>query len=105
VEKRLLVTDGVVVRKAVARAECWLENFLSRCLGSLTAIAAYERVTKRYVSRLIRLGLLAQEIIDGIAEGSQALELTAQARLTRTTELPLGWWVQRKGLGQLVQLD
>ena len=36
----------------------------------------------RYVSRLIRLGLLDPEIVDEIAEGPQAPELTAQASMT-----------------------
>ena len=108
VEKRLLLAGGAVVRrqvdrallKAVARAHCWLDDFLSGRLPSLTAIAAREKVTKRYVSRLIRLGLLAPEMVDEIAEGSQALELTTQALLTRKTELPLSWQAQKKEFGQ-----
>ena len=108
VEKRLLITGGIATRrqvdrallKAVARAHCWLDDFLSGRLPSLTAIAAREKVTKRYVSRLIRLALLAPEIVDEVAEGSQALELTAQALLTRKTELPLSWQAQKTEFGQ-----
>jgi hypothetical protein len=67
VEKRLLIAGGTITRrqvdrallKAVARAHCWLEDFLSGRLPSLTAIAEREKVTKRYVSRLVRLSLLA----------------------------------------------
>ncbi|HXR25444.1 MAG TPA: hypothetical protein VN742_08800, partial [Candidatus Binataceae bacterium] len=108
VEKRLILGGAVAVRrqvdcallKAVARAHCWLDDFLSGRLPSLTAIAAREKVTKRYVSRLIRLGLLAPEIVDEIAAGSQALELTAQALVTRKTELPLSWRAQKQEFEQ-----
>ena len=108
VEKRLLITGGIATRrqvdralvKAVARAHCWLEDFISGRVASMTTIAAREAVTKRYVSRLIRLGLLAPEIVDEIAAGSQALELTAQALLTRKTQLPLSWQAQKKEFGQ-----
>jgi hypothetical protein len=86
--------------KAVARAYCWLDDFRSGRLSSLTVIAAREKVTKRYVSRLIRLGLLAPEMVDEIAQGSQAIELTTQALLTRKAELPLSWQAQKKEFGQ-----
>jgi hypothetical protein len=108
VEKRLVLGGAVAVRrqvdrallKAVARAHCWLGDFLSGRLPSLTAIAAREKVTKRYVSRLIRLGLLAPAMVDEIAQGSQALELTTQTLLTLKTELPLSWQAQKKEFGQ-----
>jgi hypothetical protein len=82
VEKRLLITGGTTARpqvdrallKAVARAHCWLDDFLSGRLSSLTAIAAREKVTKHYVSRLVRLSLLAPQIVDSIAQGSQTCE-------------------------------
>jgi hypothetical protein len=43
---------------------------------------------------------LAPQIVDSIAQGSQALELTAQALLTRKTELPLSWQAQKTEFGQ-----
>ena len=39
-------------------------------------------------------------MIDKIAQGTQALELTTQALLTRKTELPLCWQAQTKEFGQ-----
>ena len=68
----------------------------------MTGIAAREAVTKRYVSRVIRLGLLAPDIVDDIAAGSQALELTAQALVTRRAMLPLSWQTQRTEFGQIL---
>lgn len=110
VEKRLVLGGEAAPRrqvdrtllKAVARAHCWLDDFLSGRLPSLTAIAAREKVTKRYVSRLIRLGLLAPTLIDAITEGTQTPELTAQALVTRRTELPLSWRAQKQEFGQAV---
>jgi hypothetical protein len=46
------------------------------------------------------LSLLAPQIVDSIAQGSQTLDLTAQALLTRKTELPLSWQEQKKELGR-----
>jgi hypothetical protein len=45
------------------------------------------------------LSLLTPAIVDEMAEGGQALELAAQALLTRKTELPLSWQAQKKEFG------
>lgn len=76
--------------------------FISGHVPSMSKIAAHEGVTKRYVSRLIRLSLLAPVIVDGIAKGTQAPALTAQALLTRTTELPFSWHAQQDQFGLAV---
>ena len=107
VEKRLLIGGEALVTgkvdqallKAVARGYCWLDDFLSGRVPSLTAIGAREKVTKRYISRVIRLGLLAPAIVDAIAEGSPGVELTAQSLLTRRSELPLSWQAQQREFG------
>ena len=107
VEKRLLIPgEGEAgprfdraLLKAVARTHCWLDDLISGRVASLTQIAAREGVGKRYVSRLVRLGLLAPEIVNLIAEGHQAPELTAQSLLTGEREVPLSWRVQKRALG------
>lgn len=112
VEKRLLITDNALqearidraLLKAVARAHCWLEDFVAGRATSMTLIATREGVSKRYVSRLIRLGLLAPEIVDGIAAGTQPPDLTAQALLTRDGELARSWHAQKQELGRPVQI-
>ena len=111
VEKRLLIGSAAglarkidrALLKAVARAHCWLEDFVSGRVPSMTAIAAREGVSTRYVSRLIRLGLLAPEIVGAIADGVQAPELTTQALLTRERELALSWQARKKEFVLAVQ--
>jgi hypothetical protein len=48
----------------------------------MAVIGEREVVSKRYVSRLIRVGLLAPQIVEMIA-GSHPPELTAQSLLDR----------------------
>jgi hypothetical protein len=69
----------------------------------MTEIAVREGVGKRYVSRLVRLGLLAPEIVDLIAQGRQAPELTAQSLLTGEREVALDWQAQKCTLGLTAQ--
>jgi hypothetical protein len=111
VEKRLLIPGAAphnarpdrALLKAVARAYRWLDDLISGRVASMTKIAAREGVGKRYVSRLIRLGLLAPEIVDLLAEGRQAPELTAQSLLTGEKEVALDWRVQKRDFGLAAQ--
>ena len=63
--------------------------------SSLAAIAAQERISVRYVGRLIRLALLAPSIVELIARGRQPVELTAEM-LTRRSVLPPEWEMQKQ---------
>jgi hypothetical protein len=85
--------------KAVARAHCWFDDLISGRVASIAEIALREGVGKRYVSRLVRLGLLAPAIVDLIAEGRQAPELTAQSLLTGEREVAFAWQAQKQALG------
>ena len=87
------------ILKAVARANQWLAELLSRRSSSLAEIGKREGVGKRYVSRIIRLAFLAPSIIEQLAFGHQPPELTAQALSTRRGDLPLSWNAQRELLG------
>jgi hypothetical protein len=65
----------------------------------LTAIAAGEEVTKRNVSRLIRPGHLALEIVDAVAARTPAPRLAARlCRLANPSRE-----AQKDELGQIVQ--
>jgi ParB-like chromosome segregation protein Spo0J len=111
VEKRLLIPgEGApdprldrALLKAIARAHCWFDDLISGRVASMTEIAVREGVGKRYVSRLVRLGLLAPEIVDLIAQGRQAPELTAQSLLTGEREVALDWQAQKCTLGLTAQ--
>ena len=105
IEMRLVVggrgdpkVDSALI-KAVARANQWLAELLSGRSKTLDEMGRRDRVSKRYVSRIIRLAFLAPSIIEEIARGDQPPELTVQALSTRRGDLPLRWRAQREILG------
>jgi hypothetical protein len=105
IEMRLVVgepgdpkLDSALI-KAVARANQWLVELLSGRSKTLDEMGRRDRVSKRYVSRIIRLAFLAPSIIEEIARGDQPPELTAQAFSTPPGDLPLSWRAQRELLG------
>jgi hypothetical protein len=64
--------------------------------ASVSEIGDAENVSKGYVSRILRLGLLAPDIVESIVAGK-----TDQAFMLETLEqaLPGSWEEQRRGLG------
>jgi len=84
--------------KAVGRARRWFDLLASGRAASLAAIAAQERISVRYLGRLIRLAFLAPPIVELIAQGRQPPDLTLE-RLTRRTVLPPEWEAQQRALG------
>jgi hypothetical protein len=86
--------DGVLV-KALARAWRW-QRLLDRGVhGSVTEIAEAEGISKSYVSRVLRLALLAPDIVEAIL-GGWADQRVMLERLERS--LPAGWGEQRARL-------
>jgi hypothetical protein len=84
--------DGTLV-KALARARRW-QNLLDAGGYTLVSeIAEAEGISKSYVSRLLRLSLLASEIVEAILAGSTDQALILE-RLERT--LPASWEQQRR---------
>jgi hypothetical protein len=86
--------DETLIR-ALARAHRWkrmLEEGICRSAGE---IAKAEKVTRSFVGRLLRLTLLAPDIVEAILEGRQpkAMQL---AELTEA--IPSEWEKQRKAL-------
>ncbi len=65
---------------------------------NLNELAGGEGITGRYVTRLIRLTLLAPDITQAILEGRPPPDLTA-ARLLRATRFALDWTARRETLG------
>jgi hypothetical protein len=84
--------------KAVARAHHWSDELLSGRVPSIAKIAERERVSARYVRRLMRLAFLAPKIVEMIAAGRQPSELTAEA-LAERIDLPLLWTAQEQPVG------
>jgi site-specific DNA recombinase len=105
-ETKLIVPPGATVTtpprpnptllKALARAHSWAARLLSGQASSIRAIAQEERLTERYVARIIALAFLAPDITEAILEGSQPHDLTLAQLCQR---LPLAWPEQRRTLG------
>jgi hypothetical protein len=86
--------DGVLV-KPLARAWRWQTQLDRGVYSSVTEIAAAEKISKSYVSRILRLALLAPDIVEAILSGWADQRLMLE-RLERP--LPLGWKEQRAAL-------
>lgn len=61
-------------------------------------IARRERVSDRYVWRLIRVGFLAPSVVEAIIDGRQPAHLSAST-LTQRIDLPALWKAQEQALG------
>ena len=60
--------DGTLV-KALARAHRWQRMLESGEYGTLAELAAAERISRSYVCRVLRLTLLAPDIVERILDG------------------------------------
>ncbi|MBT9245927.1 hypothetical protein KM031_10225 [Gemmobacter fulvus] len=83
--------DNALV-KALARAFRWRNLIESGAYGTIDEIATAERINPSYVSRVLRMTLLAPDIIESIVDGRQPDSLT----LARAMQaFPVGWAGQR----------
>jgi hypothetical protein len=83
--------DGTLV-KALARAWRWQRMLDDSVYTSVREIGDTENISKSYVSRILRLALLAPDIVDEIVLGSTDQALVLE-RLERP--LPACWAEQR----------
>ena len=67
--------DNTMV-KAIARAFRWREMLENGTYATIAEIAAAENINGSYVGRVLRLTLLAPDIIEAILGGRQAAEMT-----------------------------
>jgi hypothetical protein len=81
---------------ALGRAHHWQELIDSGRYGTITDLAAALQVDRAYVSRMLRLTLLAPDIIEAILRGAEPSGLSL-GRLTG--RLPLLWTEQREKFG------
>lgn len=84
--------------KAIARGHKWFEDLVTGRAQSLVEIAKAERVTKRYVGRLLPFAFLAPDIIASVLAGTQPVYLTTEM-LTKRSDLRLDWEKQKSLLG------
>jgi hypothetical protein len=84
--KLVLMPGGVASRgaaaadttlvKALARAFRWRRMMEAGRYGTINELAAAEKINSSYVSRLLRLTLLAPDIVEAILDGRQPAEIT-----------------------------
>ena len=67
--------DSTLV-KALARAFRWRRMLESGMVSTVGEIAAREKINKSYVSRILRLTLLAPDIVEAILDGRQPVGVT-----------------------------
>jgi hypothetical protein len=83
--------DNALV-KAIARAFRWRDMLEGGDYATIREIANAEKINESYVGRLLRLTLLAPDIVETILCGRQPAELQLENLLQR---LPVGWREQR----------
>src|ERR671910_1816745 len=93
--------DNTVV-KAIARAFRWRRLLEEGRYGSVVELAEAEKINKSYVSRILRLSLLAPPIIEAILNGRQPPMLGLPVLLE---PLPVEWEAQRRHLMAISQIN
>ncbi len=79
--------DSTLV-KAVTRAFRWRRMLESGRYTTIDELAAAEKINASYVSRILRLTLLAPDIVEAILDGRQAPEVTLPVLMG---PLPVEW--------------
>lgn len=87
--------DSTLV-KALARAFRWKRMLESGEFATIAELAECEGIAPSYMTRVLRLTLLAPDIVEAILDGQQGPEVT----LARVLEpIPADWAEQRAHLG------
>ena len=89
--------DNTMV-KALARAFRWRKLLESNVYSTVEEIAAAEKINTSYVSRILRMTLLAPEIIEMIVDGRQPADLTL-AKLTKPFSVVWKEQMRQVGIG------
>lgn len=83
--RKAIITPGVLemdsrhditLIKAVARALRWLRMLETGRFATITELAAAEKINASYVSRILRLTLLAPDVVEAILDGRQPVGMT-----------------------------
>jgi hypothetical protein len=80
---------------ALARAFQWQELLETGVYGTVAEIAAAEGINDSYASRILRLTLLAPDVVEGILDGLRPHRLHLQQVLR---PFPVEWTSQRRRL-------
>lgn len=88
--RKVIITPGVLeiecrqditLIKAVARAFRWRRMLEEGRFTTINELAAAEKINSSYVSRVLRLTLLAPDIVEAILDGRQPEGMTLPAML------------------------
>ncbi|MFN3727485.1 MAG: hypothetical protein ACK4SZ_14415 [Allosphingosinicella sp.] len=82
--------DNTMV-KAIARAHRWKRLMESGRFASVTELAEAEKINQSYLCRVLRLTLLAPDIVEAILDGRQPPRLSLAALMG---PFPLSWTEQ-----------
>ena len=93
--------DSTLV-KAVARAYRWQRMLEGGQFESIAELATSERINPSYLARVLRLTLLAPDIITAILDGRCDAQRASVANLTRG--FPAEWCLQRLAAGENCRL-
>lgn len=81
--------------KALARAFRWRRMMETGRYGTIDELAAAEKINSSYVSRLLRLTLLAPYLVEAILDGRQAEGVTLPSLME---PFPMEWEGQRDSI-------
>jgi hypothetical protein len=84
------VDDAMV--KAIARAFRWRKMLEDGTHATIAEIAAAEKINASYVGRVLRLTLLAPDIVETVLDGQQRAQMTLAVLVRR---FPVLWSAQR----------
>lgn len=95
--RKAMVTPGllalerrqdITLIKAVARAFRWRRMLETGRFATINELAAVEKINSSYVSRVLRLTLLAPDIVEAILDGRQPEGMTLPRLMER---FPVEW--------------
>jgi hypothetical protein len=86
--------DSALV-KAIARAHRWKRMLESGAYASITELAEAQKINQSYLCRVLRLSLLAPDIVESALNGTLSPEFTLERAMK---PLPVEWENQRRVL-------
>ena len=105
--RKLVVTPGGMANRGASAADTTLVKALARAFrwsrimetgryGTLNELAAAEKINSSYVSRMLRLTLLAPDLVEAVLNGRQPEGMTLPGLME---PFPVEWEGQRPDVG------
>lgn len=97
VQGKAATIDSTMV-KIIARAFRWQRLLANGTYATIDDMAAAEKISPSYVSRVVRLALLAPAIVETVMDGRQPAHLTMKVLME---PFPLEWAAQERQFSSL----